>query len=426
MFVTPLQGQYDDLVGSQQQHASYMRNGYVKSSRPRQLNKTQVHQGHGSIVQQHHLQQQQQQLHQQPMQQQMYAAANPNGLTAAMHNMALGDGTEAIGVGHNEDDTSSGESIDETSPDTSSKGDLYGGAVVQSSNKKYQQMPLLPQRHKPHAYNQSMPGQSTTTHVTSNVTQPTAVQGDVSPTPQQPQLQQTHPSQMLPQNNNLVTSTMLMSNKPGGIVTSTIQGFGIPGPGNTSVIYQQYSTPPPPPHHIQQGIQQSQLNTTYHYHTQQIPMSNRAAILTTPNTTTPAAQSNTFRVPAQYLPPNGDVMYSYATPIAYMPTSAIPRQASHQTHPAVSVIQQSALGAVAVKHGTPMAAYPTISDTKVLSCFNCGAHSHSGRDCHESSIEEVTRGTVYKLDYTAPPLNETKPELDNGLDASSLPTVSNK
>lgn len=41
----------------------------------------------------------------------------------------------------------------------------------------------------------------------------------------------------------------------------------------------------------------------------------------------------------------------------------------------------------------------------IQSCFNCGSTSHTGLSCTESSMEDVTRNSVYKLDYTntAPP-----------------------
>lgn len=34
------------------------------------------------------------------------------------------------------------------------------------------------------------------------------------------------------------------------------------------------------------------------------------------------------------------------------------------------------------------------------SCFNCGSTSHTGVNCSEASMEDVTRNAVYKLDYT--------------------------
>ncbi|KAH8356833.1 trithorax group protein osa [Drosophila serrata] len=37
---------------------------------------------------------------------------------------------------------------------------------------------------------------------------------------------------------------------------------------------------------------------------------------------------------------------------------------------------------------------------KVISCYNCGSQTHSGRDCQEASMEDVTRSASYKLDYS--------------------------
>lgn len=43
-------------------------------------------------------------------------------------------------------------------------------------------------------------------------------------------------------------------------------------------------------------------------------------------------------------------------------------------------------------------AYPT--NKLVQSCFNCGSINHTGLNCSEASMEDVTRNAVYKLDYT--------------------------
>lgn len=48
----------------------------------------------------------------------------------------------------------------------------------------------------------------------------------------------------------------------------------------------------------------------------------------------------------------------------------------------------------------PVSLYPPAK----VSCWNCGATGHSGADCKEPSIDDMTRATVYQLDYsTAPP-----------------------
>lgn len=49
----------------------------------------------------------------------------------------------------------------------------------------------------------------------------------------------------------------------------------------------------------------------------------------------------------------------------------------------------------------PAASTPTGSLYSPLSCFNCGSQKHTGLDCQESSMEDVTRNSIYKLDYNA-------------------------
>lgn len=44
-------------------------------------------------------------------------------------------------------------------------------------------------------------------------------------------------------------------------------------------------------------------------------------------------------------------------------------------------------------------AYPTNKMNQ--SCFNCGSTSHNGRECQEASMEDVTRTSIYKLDYNS-------------------------
>lgn len=363
----------------------------------------------------------------------VYISTNPNGLAHAAHNMSLVDANEVVEV-NTDDEASSAESIDETPPDTPHMSTKLSGTVANktSSNKKYAKIPVLPRNKVSHPimYSQSA-SQAPVPHIVQNTNQQISIQSDnliLSPTVsphQQSQQQQTNMninvSNLSGSNNNLVTSAVLIPNKPTGIVTTpSMPGFG------PSVLLPQYAAAQ---HHIQQGIQQSQINTTYHYHTQQMPLNNRASILPIPNTTAPGAQpAPTYRLPPYHVQPNGEVLYPYPTTIAYMPSTGIPlsRPSSHQTHPAVPVIPPPTLAGVSVKHSASLAAYPTTSETKVMSCFNCGAHSHMGRDCQESSIEEVTRSTIYKLDYNSSAVVDLKPDLDNGLDTSSLPPVTNK
>jgi hypothetical protein len=51
---------------------------------------------------------------------------------------------------------------------------------------------------------------------------------------------------------------------------------------------------------------------------------------------------------------------------------------------------------------TPPVLLPTPFPTNKLvqSCFNCGSINHTGLNCSEASMEDVTRNAVYKLDFT--------------------------
>jgi hypothetical protein len=100
---------------------------------------------------------------------------------------------------------------------------------------------------------------------------------------------------------------------------------------------------------------------------------------------------------------NGELMY-----MPFMPA---------QTPVVVSSgSQRASPSAVAVP--TP---YPT--NKMVQSCFNCGSTSHTGLNCSEASMEDVTRNAVYKLDYTvnmAPQIHFTTPAMTPSASSSSL------
>lgn len=83
-------------------------------------------------------------------------------------------------------------------------------------------------------------------------------------------------------------------------------------------------------------------------------------------------------------PPNGEIMYSFTGP--YLPTQS----------PVVVTSTSQRASPSAVPVPTP---YPT--NKMVQSCFNCGSTNHTGVNCSEASMEDVTRNAMYKLDYTA-------------------------
>lgn len=59
----------------------------------------------------------------------------------------------------------------------------------------------------------------------------------------------------------------------------------------------------------------------------------------------------------------------------------------------------------------------------IQSCFNCGSTAHIGVNCTEASMEDVTRSSVYKLDYTIttpPPTIGVAPMTSSMSSTSSL------
>lgn len=79
-------------------------------------------------------------------------------------------------------------------------------------------------------------------------------------------------------------------------------------------------------------------------------------------------------------------------PPAYTPPAAVTGVVPPPTAAVVPV-------AVPVVPHPPAASTPTGSLYSPLSCFNCGSQKHTGLECQESSMEDVTRNSIYKLDY---------------------------
>jgi len=88
---------------------------------------------------------------------------------------------------------------------------------------------------------------------------------------------------------------------------------------------------------------------------------------------------------------NGELtaIYPFNTPVTtFIPTQVVTSQPQQQNR--VSPSQ------------TPPVILPTPYPTNKLvqSCFNCGSINHTGLNCSEASMEDVTRNAIYKLDYT--------------------------
>lgn len=95
----------------------------------------------------------------------------------------------------------------------------------------------------------------------------------------------------VPISGDIVHQTNAIVQSSGIITTPTaaIPGFSI---ANPNVLFQQY-----PPLTTPHQIPKSQMNTSYHYHTQAVPINNRASILTTHTTTTAQQAATSYRMP---------------------------------------------------------------------------------------------------------------------------------
>lgn len=167
-------------------------------------------------------------------------------------------------------------------------------------------------------------------------------------------------------NNNYVANNVIMG--PPNLVSTTTTG--------TALV--------PNPILIPQSPQQ--FSATYPYHAQQhLVNTTRPPLLAHP-TLTPST-SATYRMPQeliyQYNPP--PITFMSPTTLRSSPSSIQPQTIGH----------------------FPM---------KLVSCFNCGSSTHTGRECQEASMEDVTRGSIYKLDYnTSSPPQTSNTSSDNSI-----------
>lgn len=306
---------------------------------------------------------------------------------------------------------SSGESVEDSPPDTPLNTDLSSSGVSGNSNSSINKKikvrgepKISSSRHKLSAQ-QHQPQQLVYTSIMPQIPVSAALSNEIvlASTQQQPQQTITQP-QPTPQ---------------------TIQAIGI---ANPQVMFQPYAQTTHP-------MQKSQMNQTYPYTQQHLPI-NRASILS-PNTTTAAPQpsASTYRLPTyhmQPLQPNGDIMYQLPTTFAYMPQTALPLtrpppSTCNQTHtvvppppPAPTMQHMPTLTSLSSKSNQNTLVSPFLLANENAkpntSCFNCGSSQHTGQECQEASMEDVTRG-IYKLDYNSTVVNDSAKgasELDNG------------
>ncbi|XP_036320987.1 uncharacterized protein LOC118735375 isoform X2 [Rhagoletis pomonella] len=193
-------------------------------------------------------------------------------------------------------------------------------------------------------------------------------------------------------NNNLATNPVLMSSPSAGVAGGGIITNIAPNP----IIL-------PSPH-------QQQYNTTYPYHAAATAQHQRLMS----HTGGPAP-------PPLRLMPNEHI-YSYyplpggappgAPPVTLRPTNSVPPN-TNVTSGVTGILQVQQPTAQALQTNPAVVPSPTILagtpystqavpivNSKHLSCYNCGSQSHSGPDCQEASMEDVTRSAIYKLDYS--------------------------
>lgn len=382
--------------------------------------------------------QQQQQHHQQ---QHISNITNATNLTYSLQNLGLvdnklvflnSDGIPIMRKSESES-ASSGESIeDSTPPDTPLTSDLSNSSIVgrsrnnsnSSINKKYKGIgdggKQQTSRHKAnrilqhqHQHHQHQPQQQHIVYSQMMTPLPVSAAIQTSDIVQsqshQTQLSQTQPTQH---------SQAMNINSPSAIPA----GYSIAA--NPSVIFQQY------PAQSTHPIQKSQINTTYHYHTQHLPMTNRGSILgTTPNTTNSGPQTvptGTYRMPTYHVQPNGDVIYPFPSTITYLPLTARPppSSTSNQTHTVIPTQPHTmqhlpTLTSLSSKTNQTAVISPFLLANENVkantSCFNCGSSAHTGQECQEASMEDAKH---YKLDYNTQLANDTNKstvsDLDNG------------
>lgn len=130
---------------------------------------------------------------------------------------------------------------------------------------------------------------------------------------------------------------------------------------------------------LQQAPQQ--ITTAYSYHPQQhIATTSRPPLLSHPASIAPPTTGGYRHL---------DLIYPYQTPVGHTLAFITPSP-SLRSSPSIMPSPSSLIQSVAP--------FPSISK---LSCFNCGSTSHTGRECQDPSMEDVTRNSIYKLDFSA-------------------------
>uniref|UniRef100_A0A1A9W033 CCHC-type domain-containing protein n=1 Tax=Glossina brevipalpis TaxID=37001 RepID=A0A1A9W033_9MUSC len=173
---------------------------------------------------------------------------------------------------------------------------------------------------------------------------------------------------------------------------------------------------------------QQQYNATYPYHAaaaaaQHLAASSARPPLMAHNPTLAPPPHGTFRLPGFQIP-NGELIYQTYHPaggITFLSGAAppgVPPAALRTTNSGAAVVSSQAISQPPTPQQIPppipqqlqstssaavlASPYSTLTvglSNKPVSCYNCGSQSHSGRECQEASMDDVTRSAIYKLDY---------------------------
>lgn len=376
-----------------------------------------------------HQQQQQSPVNQQPQQQQSsqqqqqhYQISNnikPSTLVYSMHNMHINDdgsgslrsinSSKSAATTGSESGSSNGSCDERTPPPTPLPMQVCAGMGIVSGyqQQQQQQQPHQQQQQKHHlSYKQQQQLNLQQRLNGRNGVEKSYQQIYTTSNPSDPQsLQQQQQQQALlisPSSVSTPTTTVLLQPQP-----------------------QQQAPQQPPPTATAYNA------ATYPYHTAS-PRGPPHTLLQAHNAPPPQALHGPFRFPLAP-PHNGELIYpAYHAGLAFsaVPVTATPtgaptavtggqlRSSSNavgvvstnavavQTVPPTSQQQQQLLAAtVATTPYTTLNVCPITGSSsgvaqKIISCYNCGSQTHSGRDCQEASMEDVTRNATYKLDYS--------------------------
>lgn len=173
---------------------------------------------------------------------------------------------------------------------------------------------------------------------------------------------------------------------------------------------------------------QQQYNASYPYHAaaaaaaQHLAATSARPPLMTHNPGMAPPPHNTFRLPGFQLPHNGGELlypaYHPAGGITFLPGAVppgAPPVALRTPNNGAPVVSTQAVSQPSTQQQVPpppQQLQPTTPSATVIasvtvglankpvSCYNCGSQTHSGRECQEASMEDVTRSAIYKLDYS--------------------------